>query len=288
MSQQGAAAAAGCCCRRETESCLCWEMDLAGSPSTVTMSAGLTISVDGYDYCGGRIFGGGSFGSMVLNRTLLIPSQGVVRYSRLSECGSHNITGIIGCNNRQCVVQRNCTAFACDAPVFRQQITDALPWFQDTQQITTVVGNECSGVSYSYPPPTCEYSNPTPPTSHPTAIPGQLAVFPSSASIESTAGSNPCHIRAAANVGVLNYRAATECQNFQTVWNWPNSPCTISGVNGVYRKLCRYPGDTIMGTYIREGGEDTEVCTHTARDQQGNFLWTITVQRTYSRTLTVS
>lgn len=263
-------------------------MDLAGSPGTVTVSGSMSISVEGEDRCGSRIFGGGSFASMTVPRTLLLPDQGIVRYSVLSQCGSHNITGIIGCTNRRCVTPRNCTTPGCDAPAIRDQVTDARPWFADTSQVTNVAGLECAGISYSYPFPTCEFSNPAFASQHQTAVPGQLAVYPLSASLESVQGSQPCAIRAAISLGVRNYRAVTECQNFQTVWYWPQAVCPITGFGAIYRKLCQQPGDTILGTYIRDGGEDTEICTHTEYDTDGNFLYTITVQRTYGASLTVS
>jgi hypothetical protein len=266
-------------------------MDLAAGGTSVTISGSLSISVEGEDRCGARIFGGGSFSSMVAPRILFLPEQGIVRYSVDSQCGSHNITGVIGCTNKQCVDDRDCTAAGgsfCNDPIIRQRITSALPWFADTAQVTTVPGLECSGVSYSYPPPTCEFSNPALNSSHPTAVPGQLAVFPGRATLETTGGGNPCSVSAAITLSVTNYRSATECQSFNTVWYNVLQVCNLNGVIGSYRKLCRFPGDTILGTYVRDGGDDTEVCYHEAVDANGEFLYWIQVQRTYGQTLTVS
>jgi len=270
MSQQAAAGAAGCCCRRDLEPCLCSEMH---APLTLTLSAGLSLSVTGSGNCGETISGGASLQPLTLNRTAYLPDFGIIVYSSgFPTCNDGY--GLVSCTNLACRSPRNCTNPQCDSPVIVQHVTEGRAWFSDTPQVGTAVDQACAGVSYTYGD-YCEWSNPALPTTYATSVPGSIR-FAGTASVEAMGG-NPCTIMA-----TVSLFAQLNCP-FPKTWMNPIT-CALS-VTGVYQKACRFPGDSIAGTYVSDAPIN-EVCSNTV--QVGDRSYSYTVTRTGPQSITIA
>ena len=105
-----------------------------------------------------------------------------------------------------------------------------------------------------------------------------MGFYPASATVE-IVGGNPCMMRASASMGLLNVRRSQLCIGpvGQSIWNIPVSPCNLGGIGASGTKICRYPGDTVKGTYLTGNGPTTSVCDRVMNDSEGNFLYRIRI-----------
>lgn len=272
MSQQAAAGAAGCCCRRDLEPCLCSEMY---APMSLTVSAGLSVSIIGSGSCGETISGGASMQPVTMTRTAYVPGSGIIQYSSDANpptCADQY--GLVSCTNLQCTFPRNCTNPQCDPPLIVQEVTEGRAWFSDNQQVGTAVDQACAGVSYTYGN-YCEWSNPTLPGTYQTSVPGSLRFW--GRATLSAMGGNPCVVMATVSLFAVSF-----CPGPKT---WVNPiTCSLS-VGGSYQKVCRFPGDSIAGTYVADAPIN-EVCSNTVEVAGRTYSYTVT--RTGPQSITIA
>ena len=240
---------------------------------SLTVSAGLSISIIGSGSCGETISGGASFQPVTMTRTAYLPQVGIIQYgSAVPTCNDGY--GLVSCTNLACRTPRNCTNPQCDPPVIVQHVTEGRAWFSDTQQVGTAVDQACAGVSYTYGD-YCEWSNPAFATAYQTSVPGSFK-FAGTASIEAE-GQYPCTLRAA-----LSLFAQLNCPFLKT---WVNPITCALSVGGLYRKVCRFPGDSIAGTYVSDVPIN-EVCSNTV--EVGGRTYSYTVTRTGPQSITIA
>lgn len=269
MSQQSAAGGSGCCCLRETLPCRCSEM--AAWPETLTVTSGATIVVEGHGTCDRRIFGGAGFGTATMLR-----GPNYSYFSPNLTCGNWPIAGTMSCSGGPCRTVVECGNPQCDDIVEITPIFHDLPWFADTSQTTTGIDPHCSPYPFTYGDG-CALKAPGLPVAYQRAEPGVIAWI-KTASMQAYDG--PCALNVYIRMFMRSLRSITPptCGVDTTVWYLPFI-CTTP-VGQLFTKICRYPGDTVTGTYRAQGGPVNYICTHYGNTGTPTYTMTVNIPDT--------
>lgn len=277
MTQQ-AALGGGCCCSTDLEGCGCAQVD--ASPESLTVSVPASIFVEGSDSCGALLFGSGTLTQISVPRVFYQPQLGQFTYQTpdLPFCQTPSPSlGTVSCTNMLCKAPRDCNPVpACDPPVIVQHVTSELPWFQNGTATTTRIDTACAGVTYSYGE-YCEWQAQAFNTTYQTAAPGTFH-FSARVSLRPVFG-DVCVMRAD-----VTLFGAGACPTTPLVWNNPLIGTNFV-VSSTFTKRCRFPGDSVRGTYRAEAPIND---TYSASGQVGSRTYSYTVAKFMGQVLTVT
>ena len=284
MSAHAVAAASGCCCAPAPTPCTCLEYGQASSGEDfeqLQVSGAVSLSYSGADCCGARLMGGALFGGATILRIPPGPFGGSGwNIQKQQVCPGLELGDVIGSatsTTGRCTYRAPCCNYTGCPAVERLVVESELPlwWCEDTYRL--VPQDPCQGVVCACDEGGVPCGGNCPPAQfpeYPTAdesailiavqnvwltvcgiggVPGNLVQAKSYLQIE------------LAQISERTYRNCEPCgAGFNAV------PLTYTMF---YEKLCRFPGDTVRGTYVwsdaLNGGPPSQVRSFSAACPDG-------------------
>jgi hypothetical protein len=269
MSAHAVAAASGCCCAPSPTPCTCIEYGTASSGvdfERLEVSGAIAMDLYGVDCCGAELRGNAMFGGATIFRQT-VPFFGwtapvSVICPQLSYPPIGDVIGSVSSTVGLCTYRAPCCPYTGCPQVERTVTHSALPWFWCAEEVQYVNQDICAGVLCS-----CDEGGipcggnclRTIFDPYPTAMPEEYVIALTDVEVRvcpiGTAQAQSWLRIACTAIPARVYRGCESC-----VIEGPSLPLTF---NLVWVKECRYPGDTVKGTYhwsnVLNGGPPSQV-----------------------------
>lgn len=255
MSAHAVAAASGCCCAPAPTPCTCSEYGLASTGIDFTqlqVSGSVIMTLDGTDCCGAELRGSAIFGGITLFRQFM-PFDGWVAprspiCPNLSYPPIGQVIGSVSSGVGLCSYIAPCCPYTGCPQVERSVVHSALPWFWCADTVQYIDQDVCAGVLCS-----CDEGGipcggnclPTFFDPYPTASAEEYVIALTDVEVRvcpiGTAQAQSWLRIACTAIPLRVYRRCQTCPI-----EGPSVPLTF---DLYWVKECRFPGDTVKGTY---------------------------------------
>ena len=272
MSAHAVAAASGCCCAPAPTPCICTEYGQASDPAdplfaTLQVSGAFIITVGGTDCCGAQPSGGGSFSGATL--TYSYPAGRWL--SPISISGGSvphvEVIGTVSSSVGNCTYTAPCCSYTGCPEVLRTVTHSRLPIWYCAETLVYVPQDVCAGVVCACDEGGIPCGGNCPPAvfdPFPTAEPEDLVLFITGIELRvCPIGTTQAQswVRITGSAGPISaFRDGQPCQ-------WQGTTALPLSFDLIYVKECRFPGDSVKGTYqwidYLNGGPPTQVSTFT-------------------------